>query len=119
MCPLPQTSLACDDDSCAFLTEVTFDATAGQTYLLQVGNYYHATPSAFTLDIYVESSLSATPFCFGDGNATPCPCGNTGNTGRGCSNGADSAGAEISATGSGSIAVGDTVLMAQGLFFYF
>ena len=115
VCPLPQTSLACLDDSCGFLTEVTFDSVAGQTYLLQVGNYFTATPGAFTLDVYTESTLSASPFCFGDGSGTACPCGNAGAAGRGCSNGSDATGAALSVTGSGSIASADTALAAEGL----
>ena len=115
VCPLPQTSLACEDDSCGFLTEVTFDATAGQTYLLQVGNYYLATPGVFTLDVYVDSTLSATPFCSGDGSGTACPCGNPGLTGRGCGNGSDLTGAALTVTGSGSLVSGDTALAAEGL----
>ena len=114
-CPLPQTSIACDDDTCAFLTEVTFDATAGQQYLIQVGNYAFAAPGTFTVDLYVESSLAATPFCFGDGGGTVCPCGNAGNVGRGCANGADATGCELTLSGSGSIALADTILSSEGL----
>ena len=114
-CPLPQTSLACLDDTCGFLTEVTFDAVAGESYLIQVGNYVTAAAGAFSVDIYVESSLSATSFCAGDGDGTLCPCGNTGGIGRGCANGADPSGAELSVTGSGSITLADTVLLADGL----
>jgi len=114
-CPLPQTSLGCEDDSCAYLTEVTFEATAGQTYLIQVGNYFGATPGNFSVDIYVESSLAATPFCFGDGGGTLCPCGNSGSIGRGCANGADATGGGLTVSGSGSIALADTVLSADGL----
>ena len=115
-CPLPQTSIACDDDSCGFLTEVTFDAIAGQKYLVQVGNYATAAPGTFSVDVYVDSNLAATPFCFGDGGgATQCPCGNSGGLGRGCANGADSNGAVLSVSGSGSITLADTVLSSDGL----
>jgi hypothetical protein len=42
----------------------------------------------------------ATPFCFGDGTqATPCPCANSGQSGRGCDNSAATGGARLSATG--------------------
>ena len=114
-CPLPQTSIACLDDSCGLLTEITFPAVSGQTYLIQVGNYFPATAGTFVLDIYTDSTLSATSFCSGDGSGTPCPCGNTGNAGHGCANGADPTGAQLAASGSGSILSADTVLSASGL----
>jgi hypothetical protein len=39
-------------------------------------------------------------FCFGDGTSVhPCPCGNTGQTGHGCGNSANPAGALLAATG--------------------
>lgn len=42
---------------------------------------------------YIES------FCHGDGTATPCPCGNVGQPGRGCPNSMNPGGALLSATG--------------------
>ncbi len=39
-------------------------------------------------------------FCAGDGTqATPCPCANTGGSGRGCENSASTGGAQLSASG--------------------
>jgi hypothetical protein len=44
-----------------------------------------------------------TAFCFGDGSlVTACPCGNTGQIGKGCDNSAATGGAVRSATGSTS-----------------
>ena len=41
-----------------------------------------------------------TSFCFGDASSSvPCPCGNTGATGRGCENSATTGGAQLTATG--------------------
>ena len=53
-------------------------------------------------------------FCFGDGTSVhPCPCGNTGQTGHGCANSANPAGAILAATGSPNP---DTlVLQASGM----
>ncbi len=52
-------------------------------------------------------------FCFGDGafNATPCPCGNHGATGNGCSNSISAAGAHLAVTGVPSLS-GDSVVLA-------
>lgn len=54
-----------------------------------------------------------TDYCFGDGSGTACPCGNTGGTGLGCANSSTN-GAEITGSGSLSIAAGDLVLTGTG-----
>ncbi|MCH2105571.1 MAG: hypothetical protein MK291_02890 [Planctomycetes bacterium] len=61
-CPLPQTSLACMDDSCSFLTEITFPVVGGDSYLLQVGQYYGAGTNAYQMDISIVPSLSPHPY---------------------------------------------------------
>jgi hypothetical protein len=54
---------------------------------------------------------SASPFCFGDGTqATACPCGNSGQAGRGCENSAATGGAQLSASGT---AVPDTLVFSS------
>jgi hypothetical protein len=50
------------------------------------------------------------PFCFGDGSAAPCPCANTGLTGRGCDNSVGTGGALLAASGS---ATSDTLALTQ------
>ncbi len=60
---------------------------------------------------YEAPNTLFSAFCFGDGTQpTPCPCGNTGSTGRGCA-ASDffSAGAALAATGT---ATPDTVSLA-------
>ncbi len=51
-----------------------------------------------------------TPFCFGDGSATACPCGNSGASGNGCANSVNAAGGNLSASGTASLA-GDTLVL--------
>jgi len=50
-----------------------------------------------------------TPYCFGDGGGTVCPCGNNGNPGEGCAN-STGAGGIITASGSDSVTANDLVL---------
>jgi hypothetical protein len=57
-------------------------------------------------------SLVTTPYCFGDGSGTACPCGNVGLPGRGCAN-SHGGGAVLSAIGSASVSAGDLVLVGQ------
>jgi len=54
------------------------------------------------------------PFCFGDGSAIACPCGNNGAPGRGCENSASTGGAVLDATGSTRVSTDTVVLTASG-----
>ena len=51
-------------------------------------------------------------FCFGDGSAGACPCGNNGSPGAGCENSASTGGAVLTATGSSSLS-GDTLVLTS------
>jgi hypothetical protein len=67
--------------------------------------------------VYVDglSGGTSSPFCFGDGTGTACPCGNSGVSGHGCANSVSSAGALLSLTGTPST-LGDSVgLHVSGL----
>lgn len=56
-----------------------------------------------------------TPYCFGDGSATQCPCGNNSSqSGEGCLN-STGVGGTLSDTGSDSVLAGDLVLHADGV----
>jgi hypothetical protein len=57
----------------------------------------------------------STPFCFGDGTGTACPCGNTGVAGNGCANSVDPNGGNLSTSGSSSILGDSLVLLGTGM----
>jgi hypothetical protein len=56
-----------------------------------------------------------TPYCFGDGTATPCPCGNAGAAGNGCASSLVAAGANLGATGTPSIVSDSITLLGSGM----
>lgn len=56
----------------------------------------------------------STPFCFGDGTAAPCPCGNPGSLQHGCRNSSGD-GSHLSAFGVNRISVDSLVLVADHL----
>lgn len=53
---------------------------------------------------------TGTPYCFGDGTGTACPCGNNGSAGNGCANSLFATGANLSASGNPSLS-NDTVVL--------
>jgi len=53
-------------------------------------------------------------FCFGDGSSAPCPCGNTGSSGRGCDNSATTGGALLNGVGTPSLSADTLVLTSSG-----
>ncbi len=72
--------------------------------------------------VLVESQVG-TPFCFGDGTGTPCPCGNNGVAGNGCASSINPSGANLFAGGVPSIAMDTLALqgcgMPNGAAYYF
>jgi hypothetical protein len=56
-----------------------------------------------------------TPYCFGDGTATACPCANAGAAGNGCANSLNAAGANVTASGLASVASDSFALQGSGM----
>jgi hypothetical protein len=67
-----------------------------------------------TARAYSAYGRVGTPYCFGDGGGTSCPCGNPGHEGAGCATSSGS-GSALFATGSTSAAADDLVCEATGL----
>ncbi len=68
-------------------------------------------------DVFVRDrgAPPSTPFCFGDGTGTACPCGNLGLAGNGCANSVNANGANLTATGTASLASDTLVLLGNGM----
>ncbi len=97
----------------------------GTTYAL-----HHVTVSGNSLTIQVEGEngnagsingfqfvqdSGPNGFCFGDGTAAACPCGNSGAPGRGCANSVNANGGRLLVQGVASVG-GDTVaLVGDGM----
>ncbi len=62
-----------------------------------------------------ECEYSVTPFCFGNGTALPCPCGNAGAAGNGCAHSLGPNGANLAGSGIPSISVDTFVLRGTGM----
>jgi len=90
----------------------------GQSYLIQVGRYGAATALIKGIFTIVETGTTCNPgvaYCFGDGTSTACPCGNVGISGNGCASSVNANGANLSASGSSSIAGDTLVLTGMGM----
>jgi len=76
---------------------------------------YLSNPRCIALQ-YVQQP-PGTPYCFGDGSGTPCPCGNA-NDGSvpesGCANGVFASGAHLTGTGVASVGADTLVLSTSG-----
>jgi hypothetical protein len=67
-------------------------------------------------DMRVTPAVSAgTPFCFGDGSGSACPCGNFGAAGHGCANAIVALGGLLTTTGVASVSADTLVLVGSGM----
>jgi hypothetical protein len=111
--------IACDDDSsCGLESTITWPTTCGNTYMIQVGGFATGSTVAGSFNI-PESGTSCgpagVPFCFGGGSGTACPCGNTGAAGNGCASSVNANGANLTTSGSSSLANDTLVLQGTGM----
>lgn len=70
-------------------------------------------PVRLTGSVFPSAGLG-TPYCFGDGSSSACPCANLGGSGQGCAN-STGQGATLVAGGSPSVGAGDLVLAGANL----
>ncbi|MBL8863368.1 MAG: hypothetical protein JNK02_15340 [Planctomycetes bacterium] len=97
------------------------DLVVGPGDVIGVAITAHAgsLPEIYTQDdsfsVRVGDVLPGVEFCFGDGSGTACPCGNAGSIGNGCANSLNPLGANLTATGTASVAADSVVLTASGM----
>ena len=91
----------------------------GQTYTVQLGNFSAAVSLYGTFTVTESGSGScgptSTPYCFGDGTGTACPCGNSGAAGNGCASSVNANGANLAGTGNPSISNDTFLLTGTGM----
>lgn len=117
-CPVTP-ALDCNDDFCGggSPSQITFSALAGTVYMIQIGMWPGEVPGSGTFDITTACPPSVgVGYCFGDGSATACPCGNFSppGLGQGCLN-SFGAGGRIVAAGVASIGADTVTLNASNL----
>lgn len=113
-CPTAGSALACNDDSCGLQSSVTFDATAGTSYTLQVGNFPGSSggTGGITITIVGPPEVGVS-FCACDsGNS---PCANDGAFGQGCANSQFPSGAKLIGSGTATVGFDTLVLTTTGL----
>ncbi len=92
-----------------------FDGDGRVDVLALVGTPPSATTTAIAFLQGRDTPHLITPFCAGDGSAIPCPCGNNGAPGNGCSNSLFAAGAHLSGSGTPSVAADSVTLSATNV----
>ncbi len=91
----------------------SFDDGTGVGPQLFVGGVFHHAGTLPSENFAAWRGCGGTisKFCFGDGSAGACPCGNAGLSGRGCDNAVHTGGARLNATGTTNP---DTIVLHSG-----
>jgi hypothetical protein len=89
--------------------------TITATITARAGSLPEIDTSDDTFTVHVWERAPGVEYCFGDGTPTLCPCGNAGAPGNGCANSLNPAGANLVATGNGSVASDSVVLTGSGM----
>jgi hypothetical protein len=108
----------CNDDTCGLESMINWPTTCGQTYMIQLGAFdtsYDIAGSFSVAETGTQCGPTGTPFCFGDGSGTACPCGNSGAAGNGCASSVNANGANLSTTGASTLASDTLVLHGTGM----
>ncbi|MBL8861854.1 MAG: hypothetical protein JNK02_07555 [Planctomycetes bacterium] len=121
-CPVAA-AIACNDDNAACAAQtlsslVSFTAVCGQSYTIQIGNFSAAASLYGTFTVTETGTAcgpASTPYCFGDGTGTACPCGNSGAAGNGCASSVNANGANLTSSGNPSISADTLVLLGSGM----
>ncbi len=113
-CPTDGSALACSEDSCGAGADLSFFATGGLTYLIQVGDSLSSPGIGWgVMEISFSNPEPGIGTCFCDSGIGAC--GNPGAFGNGCANGSDPNGANLVGGGSATLGQDTLVLMASGL----
>jgi hypothetical protein len=94
---------------------VQFSVTDGATTTVVPAlraNPFEIVWATFTVGL---PSTPTTPYCFGDGSGTACPCANAGLPGNGCAHSLNANGAHLAGSGLASIAADSFVLTGSGM----
>lgn len=84
------------------VTQVTLRFLGGSSSLLGIDDLQYTRDTAIG-------------YCFGDGTATACPCGNTGAPGRGCANSVVPQGGQLLSSGNAILSADTWVLHGSGM----
>lgn len=91
------------------------DSASGAPALFVGGSFAGASDVlSRNVAVYVACAPAPVSFCFGDGSATPCPCGNSGTAGRGCRNSTTTTGALLTVSGTLRVSSDSATLSVSG-----
>jgi hypothetical protein len=106
-------AMACNTPSTN--VDVAFSVSDGATTTNQPATKMAAFDIVWATFTVGTLGTTTTPFCFGDGTGSACPCGNSGAAGNGCANSLNANGANIAGSGTASLASDTFTLTGTGM----